>query len=270
LKQKWLQKHPGQESIAATEEGQSYILGWLDPEKRNLPTLDSDSSMVFREKFPGDAKAYDIKEDSRVYENFSKDPAVRETNGDILDSTNSDSDVLKSPGLEQWNKVYSRESFNKWNNFVDKYPDKAKAYADKGHSEIKRVLEGRERYKQEQGNNSSPKTEGKEQIKNLNKDSSKKSEETVSADVQKRFQELESKLDNLTVENTELKNETRQMKAAMKEILPTIKTLLEAEQTREQEPTKKRNLAKLLLALSAVAAYFVFEESTGKMMQEGT
>jgi hypothetical protein len=87
-----------------------------------------------------------------------------------------------------------------------------------------------------------------------------KSEETTSVENDKRFQDLESKLNNLTAENIELKNEIRQMKTAMKEILPMIATLSKNLQEKETDPKEKKTLAQMLLEIAKILAYTAFSE----------
>lgn len=155
LKQKWLAEHPGQDFL--TEQGQNYNLGHLDPKDRGKPTLKSDSDRLFREKYADDAKAYDQKEKSRVYEDPKQDPAIRQTEDAITKATNQDrqvQNVRRASGLDgygaTWDRVFTRETIQGWDRFVSQYPDKARAYADKGHVQLQRALESRERRKQEQ------------------------------------------------------------------------------------------------------------------------
>ena len=139
LKQKWLQEHPGQDLLSA--EGQSYNLGHIDPNKKNLPTLQSDAQRLFRERYAQDANAYDEKEKTRVYDSPSNDPAVVQAESNILAATNLDPQVRNGGTRDVWGAVNSRESIHGWDTFVQQYPEKAKAYADKGHDELKKALE---------------------------------------------------------------------------------------------------------------------------------
>src|SRR3989338_578335 len=77
LRQKWLDEHPDQDIFSF--DAQNYTLGYVDPKQRHIPTLKSDTENAFREKYNDDARAYDEKEKSRVYENPSRDPVVINT-----------------------------------------------------------------------------------------------------------------------------------------------------------------------------------------------
>lgn len=153
LKQKWLQEHPGQDFLS--EAGQNYNLGYVDLKQKHLSTLKSDTERLFREKYTEDAKVYDQKEKSRVYDNPSDDPAIKQTEEDIL-ATNLDPQVRNAntvSGIDNygnvWNRVNTRETIHAWSKFIDQYPEKAKVYAEKGHTELKKAFEGREKQRQQ-------------------------------------------------------------------------------------------------------------------------
>lgn len=158
LRQKWLAEHPGQDFL--TEEGQNYNLGYMNPNDRDRPTLKSDTESWFRRQYPEDAKAYDKKEETRVYEDPNKDPLIIKTDHEILRATNLDSQVMKAmnanstKGYDSWSNVWGRvnsaKTMQAWDSFVNLYPEKARAYADKGHVQLRREFEFRERRKQEQ------------------------------------------------------------------------------------------------------------------------
>lgn len=153
LEQKWAQEHPGKDFLS--DEGQDYHLGYIDPKDRHLPTLKSDTDKLFRERYPADAQSYDIKEKTRIYDSPSSDPAIRQVDEDILKATKLDSQVQNANsarGIDSfgnvWDRVHARESIHRWDSFIDQYPEKAKAYADKGYVELQRAFAGRERVKQ--------------------------------------------------------------------------------------------------------------------------
>lgn len=155
LEDKWTQEHPGKDFLS--DEGQNYHLGYINPKDRHLPTLKSDADKLFRERYPGGAQSYDIKEKTRIYDSPSNDPAIRQVDTDILKATNLDSRVQNANtarGIDSfgnvWDQVHARESTHRWNRFIGQYPEKAKAYADAGHVGIQRAFAGRERAKQYQ------------------------------------------------------------------------------------------------------------------------
>jgi len=75
-----------------------------------------------------------------------------------------------------------------------------------------------------------------------------------------RLKNLEDRINALSTENAELKQNMTELTSAMKEMLPMILALIQAEQAREQDPKKKESLAKTLLKLAAVMALSVFTE----------
>lgn len=150
LEQKWLQEHPGKDFLSY--EGQNYRLGHQNINEGSQSPLLSATERLFRERYVEDARAYDIKEKTRIYENPIIDPAVKRVESAILKATNLDQQVRNASSAGRgesygnvWDRVNTRESINRWNNFVDLYPEKARAYAEKGHVAIKRIVQNRER-----------------------------------------------------------------------------------------------------------------------------
>ena len=154
LKGKWLTDHPGKD--LESDEGRNYVLGFTDP-KEEGPTLKKDSEGLFRERFPDDAKGYDAKEPTRIYEDPNQDPAVKTVGESILRATNSDPRVLEAKNgtdPERYKDVYSAVQAQKtrdmWDNFVHQYPKKAEVYAKGGDIMIARAQDRREQSNREQ------------------------------------------------------------------------------------------------------------------------
>lgn len=101
----------------------------------------------------------DQKGNEIIYDDPHQDPLILETEKQILRATNFDSQVVnndRTAGLDSysnvWQRVNARENIHGWNDFIDKNPDKAKAYAERGHPGLKQVFEGRERLRQHNEN----------------------------------------------------------------------------------------------------------------------
>lgn len=251
LRQKWLQEHPSQDFL--TVEGQNYNLGYMDP-KQQGPTLKSDTDKLFNERYPDDTKGYEEKEKTRIYKDSSEDPAITRVEKDILRATNLDSEVRSAnnaAGIDSygnvWDRVNVREGIHAWDNFVEQYPDKAKAYSDKGHPEIKRALERRERQTQTEEQQG---VSGEE-----SKDSQPNNEE-----INQRFKGLEQQIKNLTSENAELKTNLTHLTSAMREMLPAMDALLKDAQAKETDSKKKETLAQLILKIAGIMTLSLFLE----------
>jgi hypothetical protein len=125
---------------------------WLqDNPGKNIPfsALKSEVERIFAEEYPEYAKVYVEKEKKHVYENPDDDPRVQQVQRDILNQTNLGLLGTQSPTTDTreniWESVYSRESARLWDKFIDNFPEKARAYAEKGHLDLKDLLKKREK-----------------------------------------------------------------------------------------------------------------------------
>lgn len=106
-------------------------------------TLRLDAQRVFRQKYPEATRIYDGKEKVRIYEDYNSDPEMRRAINAINSLTRGDPQIRHAnpANKEEYdrvlNDVRAREATQVWNRFVEEYPEKAKAYAEKGHPQIK-------------------------------------------------------------------------------------------------------------------------------------
>jgi len=104
------------------------------------------ASIQFEKLYPQEAKEYEVKEAARIYDDPEKDPALAPTMREIFSETDSIFDERHPhPGKkemdEDWPAIKSEVGAPHWEKFVKDYPQKAKAYAEKGHEDIKKALE---------------------------------------------------------------------------------------------------------------------------------
>jgi hypothetical protein len=100
----------------------------------------------FERSYPQEAKKYKAKEAARIYDDPEKDPALAPTMREIFSETDSIfNERHPHPGKkeidEDWPAIKSEVGAPHWEKFVKDYPQKAKAYAEKGHKEIKEAVE---------------------------------------------------------------------------------------------------------------------------------
>lgn len=106
------------------------------------PGIDAHTREAFVAKFPEDAKAYEVKELTRIYPTLEDDPAYRSTHQRIIAATNAHMQEVTAglQGEEQrseanrhywdvWNRYESSESMHQMIDFVRKYPEKSEAYS---------------------------------------------------------------------------------------------------------------------------------------------
>lgn len=90
----------------------------------------------------------------KIYDDPSLDPTIITIETNILQRTNTDpilnssADLYRGEsGIARWNRARGHAEMTEWDNFVRQYPEKAKVYAEKGHIQIRKALEGQESLK---------------------------------------------------------------------------------------------------------------------------
>lgn len=151
LERVWLETHPDKDWFSG--EAQDYRYGTGAENAKFI----SDAEKLFRQRYPEDAAGYDAKEPTRIYEQSGKDPAIKKIEQDIRTAVFNDSEVRQAREGKDPNKyreahfaVEAREARNAWDEFIRKYPEKAKAYGERGHTDILKALERQGLQKQEQ------------------------------------------------------------------------------------------------------------------------
>jgi chromosome segregation ATPase len=187
---------------------------------------------------------------------------------------------IAKPAVEVSNNVASNAKINQVVNPITKATEEVSFPIPKESDKIVGGLENRAKDLQEKvaldANN--PKVAKKVEENNKTKEAkteekplierSPETAETQNEDIQAkelnkteaRLKYLEKQLVNLTTENATLKQNISELISAIKEVRPAIKALLEAEETREQDPKKKVNLKELLLMLAAATSLDLFTE----------
>lgn len=89
--------------------------------------------------------AIEVPEETKIYDDPISDPIVSQTEKDIVARTNQDTMVTNATSgdsyRDAWNRVNAREKLHTWDSFIQRYPEKAAAYAKAGHHGITRALE---------------------------------------------------------------------------------------------------------------------------------
>lgn len=101
----------------------------------------------------------EVPEATKIYDNPISDPIVSQTEKDILARTNQDTQVTNATSgdnyRDAWYRANAREKLYVWDSFVQKYPEKAAAYAKMGHHGIERALARQIQATTEQGSTDS-------------------------------------------------------------------------------------------------------------------
>ncbi|MBI2442654.1 MAG: hypothetical protein HYV40_01955 [Candidatus Levybacteria bacterium] len=124
----WERSHPGQDILSAA--GQNYNLG--NPGNPDAPTLSTDTTRLFRERFPEDARGYDAKERVRVYATPREDPAYRSAQDAALEMTNRDPLYRQDPSRDTLRSAAIHADYVTWTEFAKKFPEKTSAYTAMG------------------------------------------------------------------------------------------------------------------------------------------
>jgi hypothetical protein len=105
---------------------------------------------------PEEVRRYQEQERRRIYDEPRKDPAFKKVEEEILHAANLKAQAQnadQATGADSygsiWNGAYAQEGIRRWKDFADRYPEKARAYADKGHLVLRQELESREKQGQE-------------------------------------------------------------------------------------------------------------------------
>lgn len=155
-------------SIALGRENDAYFDYVTGPNVPNesIQTLDGDAEAAFRSEYPEAANAYDEKERTRVYADVQSDPAYKELDRQVLESTNKDHNLRqasrtgKSPWgsswSETWDSLYSSNHHHALFQFVSQYPEKAAGYAEQWYDYVEEHPDMKDRYGLELGKFSLP------------------------------------------------------------------------------------------------------------------
>jgi len=144
------------------------------------------AKIQFERSYPQEAKDYEEKEASRIYDNPEKDPLFFLSMIEINAKTNSlcseryPNDLKKQQ--EEWLAIKSEVSAPYWEEFAKEYPEKAKAYAEKGHENVKKALEKARKKNLDENQN---KSENISSVRNP-----KKEEKTLQDTTEKTEEEL--------------------------------------------------------------------------------
>ena len=82
-----------------------------------------------------------------------------------------------------------------------------------------------------------------------------------------RLSVLEQNLNTLTKENGLLREDLAQVKTALAELLPIVKTLTENQMAATEDPKKKQKLLEILVKIATVAAMVMFQEVQADVQQ---
>ena len=128
MKVDWIERREkfGELPDFLSAQGQEFLYGRQD--RPHDLSLKERALERFKKEFPDLWRRYEEIEKTRIYNNPKDDPAVREVERSILEITNR---RFQLDSRKPWSDVYTNVFLHQWASFVERYPEKAKAYADK-------------------------------------------------------------------------------------------------------------------------------------------
>lgn len=125
------------DQVSATPD--IYAVGYS--ENRRDIRLREVSVRLFKESHPDIYAGYIQQEQTRVYEDLQNDPAIWDVESNIMKFAQYRFDGDRKSGLQTTlTAALNVESNQKWRQFAYQFPEKAQAYADKGHEKLQKAL----------------------------------------------------------------------------------------------------------------------------------